>query len=128
MSNPVNPLSFPYKPNGGFTNDEIWGRPSPSIDKSLPSADTQEAKLRIQKVAVDTLEKVIERYSNKYLPNDNVPSGNVRDYTQFPANEQDSIPIIRISGTAASPNYKNLITGLFVVGMGFVVFKLLGRR
>lgn len=119
MSDPVIPLTFPYKPNGGFTPSEIWGTPKPSMDPVVPDGSSFESRERIKKLAVSTLEDLVNylEVKNGIKPAPEIVS-NYRDSSTYPANETG--PKIFITGEAMPPPKTNW-GPLFMTGLALFV-------
>lgn len=121
MSDPVIPLTFPYKPNGGFTPSEIWGTPKPSKDPVTPDGSSFESNERIKKLVVNTLEDLVNylEVKNGIKPAPEIAS-NYRDPNTYPANETG--PVIHITGEAMPPPKTNWAP-LILVGLTlFVIY------
>jgi hypothetical protein len=119
MSTPVIPLTYPYNMGvAGILPEEIAATPKPAYDKALPSADTIEAKERLKKATYDTLTALVQSYRNRIRPSSN-PQLNMRDYTSYPANEQDTRTdaVIHITGKPETAN----ITGLVAIAIASLV-------
>lgn len=123
MSDVVQPMVFPYKPNGGFSYGEIWGSPKPAYDKTLPAAETLESQKRWQDLAFNTVETILDRYKAKYIAPANYPETNYRAGITPGKGTESEPAIIRISGTAA-PSKQDFGIWLLVGGALVVMFAL----
>lgn len=95
----VQPVFFPYRPNGGFTPDDVGIR-LPGRDTTVIDGATQESKDRLKKTFFDagteilgTLKDALKAKITPLDPSERLP----RQVNPLPMPE---VPTIRISGTA----------------------------
>lgn len=71
MSNTVIPRTFPYRPSGGWHDEDIWGGPAPNapaVSGNPMSGRTKETLDRLAQVIVSGVEKATDAYVSRIAP------------------------------------------------------------
>lgn len=124
MSGTVVPRTYPYRPSGGFTPDEIWGGSSGPARDDIPDGATQETKDRLKNVGFSALDSLLKWFQYKVEPakpgEAQRAPGEVTNAGMGPETP------IRIVGKAAPPPETQSKVGLYIVaGMGaFLILAL----
>jgi hypothetical protein len=108
------PNTFPYRPSGGYTPEELWGGAAPGRDET-PDGGTQETKDRLKKIGIEAAEQVLDVLRQKVYPQD----PREKDPTR---GDRDFIPTITIAGsprklTTAGWVVVIVLGGLLLVGI-----------
>jgi len=110
------PRTFPYRPSGGFTPEEVWGGPAGMVEGDPVSGSTKETKDRLKMAGFRILDTLIDRFESKIRPatSPELRPGEGNIYTG------PDIPI-RIEGKAAAAPALSGV-GLYVaVGLGVLL-------
>lgn len=69
MSDPVVPRTWPYRPSGGWTNDEIWnGSSGPAADDTPVTGATSETKDRLKMIGLTALQDIVDVLKPRVAP------------------------------------------------------------
>lgn len=101
MSDTIEPRTFPYRPSGGWRNEDIWiGSAGPAHD-DIPDGATTETKDRLKMIGISALDSLLEAFKYKInvetfprrAPGETLNAG--------AAPEVPNVPTIRISAPGA---------------------------
>lgn len=128
MSDPVVARTFPYRPSGGWVNEEIWGGPGAPDHDDVPDGATQETKERLKATAFSLLDSLVESFKYRIAPERSFEvgraPGDVAIAREAPAQSgQPEVPTIRITGAGAQITRAGWLIvaglgGLLLIGIG----------
>src|SRR5258705_3581282 len=100
MSDTVVPRTYPYRPSGGWTQDEIWVRPTGPAHDDIPDGMTAESKDRLKQIGFSALDSLLEAFQSRIRPQTDpqrAPGEVVNAGAEY---RGPDIPV-RVDGTAA---------------------------
>jgi hypothetical protein len=116
MATDVVPVSFPYKPNGGWTHDEIWGTTGGPAPDGVPDGTPAEVKRRLAQTLIAGADTLLAALQSRVIPMGQIPSGE-RAGVGVP--DVDSPPI-QVTGKAREITTAGMLFLFMIGGLLFI--------
>ena len=133
MPTDIVPVSFPYHPNRGWTQDEIWGGTGGPAPDSVPDGTPAEVKKRLGQIVVAGATDVLKYLESKVFPIPDQPSSE-RPGTTAPGPGKNidpatgkPYPSIDVKGKASKITLGGIVA-IAAIGLFLVVPLVLERR